>query len=155
MTDSLDPVVRAVTVGVSQRSAFETWTNRIDLWWPVERISASREESSRVIMEAGEGGRLFERVASGDEYVWGRVVAWEPPSRIVVRWFLDADPDRATTIEVRFEELAARSTRVIVTHGDWDNAAEEVAHEHRSCVAADEGWTGILLSFQRAAAVRP
>ena len=56
-------------------------------------------------------GHVQARVAMGDEEdgsqtQWGEVIAWEPPSRLVLTWQVGADwkcdPDLHTEVEVRF-----------------------------------------------------
>ena len=60
------------------------------------------------ILEPQSGGRWYERGDDGSECDWGRVLAWEPPHRLVLTWQIngqwqyDPDPDRASEIEIRF-----------------------------------------------------
>jgi uncharacterized protein YndB with AHSA1/START domain len=155
MGGSLDPIVRSVVVECTVAEAFELWTTRIHVWWPVGRISASEQDTSRVIMEPREGGRLYERTKEGEEVDWGRIVQWEPPGRIVYEWFLGSDPNRPTTIEVRFSAQEDGTTKVTVEHGRWEHAPAELAEEHRACVAAPDGWSGILEGYRADVASRP
>lgn len=143
----LDPVIRSISLRTTVEEAFETWWKKIHLWWPVKRISVSQQATSQVIMEGKVGGRLFERTENGTEHDWGRIIRWEPPTRLVYQWFLDADPNRATEVEVRFIEQEDGTTTVRVDHGKWENAAEDLAEMQRSCVAAPEGWSGIIEDF--------
>jgi uncharacterized protein YndB with AHSA1/START domain len=146
----LDPVVRSISLRVSAEEAFETWWKKIHLWWPVKRISVTKQAASQVMMEGKVGGRLFEKTGDGAEHDWGRVIRWEPPTLLVYEWFLDADPKRATEVEVHFTEEVDGTTTVRVNHGKWENAAEDIAEVQRSCVAAPEGWSGILDLFEKA-----
>lgn len=148
MPGGLDPIVRSVSLRCSVEEAFDVWTHRIHLWWPVARISLSRDPNTRVIMEGRVGGRLFERTKNGREHDWGRIIRWEPPRRIVYEWFLQADPTKASEIDVTFRGQEDGTTTVVVEHGRWEHAAEDVAEEHRRCVAAPEGWTGILDEYK-------
>lgn len=147
MPGSLEPVVRTVTLRATIEKAYEAWTRRIHIWWPVKRISASGEASAKVVMEGRVGGRLYESTESGEEHDWGRVVKWEPPTRLVFTWFLGADPDKSTEVDVRFSSEPDGTTKVVVTHGKWEHAAEDLAEMQRRCVDAQEGWTGILHDF--------
>ena len=147
MSADLDPIVRTISLRCSLDKAFNIWTTRIHLWWPVARISASQDPRSRIVLEPRVGGRLYERADSGEEFVWGRVEVWEPPNRLVLSWFLNTDARRATEVNVRFSEQEDGTATVRVEHGKWEHADEAVAEEHHACVAAPEGWRGILSEF--------
>jgi uncharacterized protein YndB with AHSA1/START domain len=58
------------------------------------------------VIEPCVGGRWYERSDDGSTCDWGRVLAWEPHSRLVLSWDITADwqydPALQTEIEVRF-----------------------------------------------------
>ena len=58
--------------------AFTTWTTRIGSWWPADH-TVSRSEDAAVVLQAGVGGRIYERTVDGREHDWGEITAWEPP----------------------------------------------------------------------------
>ena len=97
------------------------------------------------------GGSIYDRGVDGSECRWARVLAYEPPERVVFSWDIgptwqiETDPDRASEVEVRFVAESPERTRVelehrhIDRHGDgWEGVREGVA--------ADQGW---LLYLQR------
>lgn len=147
----LDPVIRSVSLRCSVEDAFRAWTTQIHLWWPVGRISASGEGAARVIIEGRVGGRIFERTNAGVEVVWGHILVWEPPRRLVHSWFLGTEPDKSTEVEVRFTPEEDGTTTVEVNHGKWQDADEAVAEAQHACVAAHDGWSGILADYVTAA----
>lgn len=143
----LDPVIRSISLRCSAEDAFRAWTTQIHLWWPVGRISASEQATSRVMLEGRVGGRIYERTSAGEEIAWGYILVWAPPRRLVHSWFLGTEPDRATEVEVRFTPEPDGTTTVEVNHGKWHEADEVLAEAHHACVAAPDGWSGILADY--------
>src|ERR1019366_1010761 len=96
------PVRKTVTVKASQARAFEVFTARMIRWWlPDHRLGASPLKD--VVLEPRPGGRWYEVDEDGSVCEWGRVLACEPPHRIVLTWQLNAewkyDPDFVTELE--------------------------------------------------------
>jgi uncharacterized protein YndB with AHSA1/START domain len=96
MTDTL--VRRSTSVGAPVERAFAVFTEQFHRWWPAEHHIGAGAPEVRVL-EPGEGGRWFERAADGVECEWGRVLAWDPPRRLVLSWEINGrwqhDPDPA------------------------------------------------------------
>ena len=74
------------------------------------------------VLEPFVGGRWYERSGDGSETDWGRILAFEPPHRILLSWQMSADwtyepdPDRASEIEVTFLPEGPDRTRVVYEH---------------------------------------
>jgi uncharacterized protein YndB with AHSA1/START domain len=103
------------------------------------------------------GGRWYEIGVDGSECEWGSVLAYEPPSRVVLTWQLDGDwafdPDvaHASEIEVRFIAEGPATTRVELEHRAFERhgaGAESV----RKGVSSPDGHEGLLKLFAAAAA---
>ncbi len=77
---------KAVTVPWAPEEAFRRFTGDINDWWPTATHSVGQHESVQVVFEMHQGGRIFERTAEGVESEWGKVLAWEPPTRFVMSW---------------------------------------------------------------------
>jgi uncharacterized protein YndB with AHSA1/START domain len=74
-----------ITVGVPVERAFGVFTGSIGTWWPRE-YHIRQADMAEAILEPREGGRWYERGVDGSECDWGKVLAWEPPHRLVVTW---------------------------------------------------------------------
>ena len=143
------PIQLSFEVDCSPEHAFDVWTTRASLWWPASH-TVSTESGLAVVFEPRVGGRIFERTASGEEHDWGRVIAWEPPSRIVYAWHLRVDRADATEVEIRF--LPAGSvTRVEIEHRGWEKLGAKGAARREGNLG---GWGSLLPHFVDAAARR-
>ena len=99
--------------------AFTTWTARTSTWWPTSHTVAG-EPGLAVILEPRPGGRIFEQTADGREADWGRILAWEPPHRLVYTWHLRQDEADATVVEIRFDARPEGGTTVSIEHRGWE-----------------------------------
>jgi uncharacterized protein YndB with AHSA1/START domain len=109
---------------------------------------------AEAILEPREGGRWYERGIDGSECDWGRVLAWEPPHRLVVTWQVngywqyDPDPDHASEIEIRFTADGPKQTTVELEHRHLDRLVEGQAL--RDGISGGGGWNAILEGFAKA-----
>ena len=134
-------VRRSVTVNRSVEDAFRLFTEGMSTWWPFETHSIGKDgaDPEAAVLEGREGGRLYERMADGHTSHWATVLAWEPPTRVVLSWELR--PDRpATEVEVRFSE-AGDGTRVELEHRGWERLGDEAAEAKTSY---GSGWEYVL-----------
>jgi uncharacterized protein YciI/uncharacterized protein YndB with AHSA1/START domain len=142
-------VKKQIVVETSQQRAFRTFTDGIDRWWPREHhIGASPLE--RMVVEPRAGGRWYSICKDGSEVDVGKVVAWEPPSRLVLTWQITAqwqyDAAFSTEIEVGFFAEGPRRTRVELEHKQLERygADSEVV---RKTFEADDAWLASLRAF--------
>ena len=146
------PVQRSVTVAAPPERAFEVFTAGFASWWPSSH-SVIQGGYEGAYIEPQVGGRWYERSRTGVEEVWGRVLVYEPPHRLVLSWLLDgefeidADASRATEVEVRFTP-EGDGTRVDLEHRGFERRADGAAVAEG--VGADGGW-GSLLELYAAA----
>ncbi len=80
---SIAPVQCTVDVKASSARAFELFAQNMGVWWPRGKTPGASPHAALVI-EPRKGGRWFERDAEGDETQWGKVLAWEPPRRLLL-----------------------------------------------------------------------
>jgi uncharacterized protein YndB with AHSA1/START domain len=147
-------VKAGVTVKVSQAKAFEIFTQQYGRWVPDGQY-LSPQRPVAVVIEPKKDGRIFERAQDGAEADWGRVRAFESPSRFVYGWHLNtswqfvADPGQASEVEVRFMPEGPTTTRIELEHRHFDRHGEG-AEGLRAAVASDGGWPLTLQAFAKA-----
>jgi uncharacterized protein YndB with AHSA1/START domain len=144
MSEPVAPVVVAVDVRRGIEEAFRVFTEEIGAWWPVAAHSVEPEQVAAVVLEGRQGGRLYERWQDGGETDWGRVLAWEPPHRLVLAWSPNPDRSIPTRVEVRFTAVEPDHTRVELEHTGWERLAEEAAQVRANY---EGGWPGVLDAF--------
>jgi uncharacterized protein YndB with AHSA1/START domain len=143
-------VRQSIVVEAPRDRAFAVFTEGMSSWWPMESYSIAPGPMAAAVVEPREGGRWFERSEDGSETEWGRVLVWDPPSRVVLVWQLSADwsydPSLHTEIEVRFTAEDDGRTRVDLEHRKLE-AYAEAAEQMRTVLGSDDGWGGLLRRF--------
>jgi uncharacterized protein YndB with AHSA1/START domain len=144
---SIAPIVRAVQVKAPPARAFDLFVNHMQDWWPKGR-TIGKNPHVTIVTEPHEGGRWFERDADGNETQWGKVLAWEPPGRLLLGWQIDSqwtyDPDFVTEVELTFAPADDGGTVVTLEHRNLERfGADAVAH----VAALDGGWPTHLAQF--------
>jgi len=143
------PVKKSVVVKADVERSFSAFTSRIGKWWP-RTHSIGATPQADVIIEPRVGGRWYERNGDGSECEWGKVLAWDPPGRLILAWQVDGDwkynPALVLEVEVTFTALEAGVTRVDLEHRNLERYGDRAA-EVREKVGSDRGWLGILKSF--------
>ena len=113
-----DAVTVTTVVAVDPPTAFQVFTDEVDSWW--KRGSRYRVDPSRKSAMRFEDGRFIEAYEGGEAFEHGRVIAWDPPARLVFEMRGQySRPGETTEVEVRFETVK-RGTRVTVEHRGWD-----------------------------------
>ena len=104
------------------------------------------------VIEPRAGGRCYSEQIDGTECPWGTVLVWDPPSRVVLAWQIDAKwqfvPELAhsSEVEVRFTSEADGSTRVDLEHRYFERMGPG-ADDMRKGVGGEGGWGGLLKLF--------
>jgi uncharacterized protein YndB with AHSA1/START domain len=154
MSQTIAPVRYTVTVPISAQRAFTLFTEGFNTWWIGHHIGEA--ELAEAVIEPRVDGRWYERGVDGTECDWGKVLVYEPPSRLVMTWQLNSeftyDPDlsHASEVEVTFTEAGGQTT-VDFEHRHIERlgvGAEDLAKS----VASARGWPGILDLYAKAAA---
>ena len=155
MTQPAATVVRRdVVVEAPIERAFEVFTERFGDFKPPEHNMLA-VAIAETVFEPKVGGHIYDRGVDGSECRWARVLAYDPPDRVVFswdigpQWQVESDPDNTSEVEVRFIAETPQRTRVELEHRHldrhgqgWEGVREGVAH--------DEGWP---LYLQRYAAL--
>jgi uncharacterized protein YndB with AHSA1/START domain len=126
MTESATSVVSTqVVVDAPIQRAFDVFTRRFGDFKPPEHNMLGVEIAESVF-EPRVGGHIYDRGIDGSECRWARVLAYEPPERVVFSWDIDpqwqivADPENASEVEVRFVAESPDRTRVEIEHRKLD-----------------------------------
>src|SRR5690348_12592819 len=118
MTQAPAAVVRRqIVVAAPIEKAFAVFTERFGDFKPKEHniLAAPIAET---VFEPRVGGHIYDRATDGSECRWARVLAYEPPHRVVFswdigpQWQIETDPDQASEVEVRFVPEGPGRTRV-------------------------------------------
>jgi uncharacterized protein YndB with AHSA1/START domain len=80
---TIPPLTGTITVDAPIDQTFRTFTASFGSWWPAQ-YHIGQADMATAILEPREGGRWYEQGVDGSECDWGRVLAWEPPHRLVV-----------------------------------------------------------------------
>jgi uncharacterized protein YndB with AHSA1/START domain len=148
------PVRKSIRVSVPRERAFEVFTTGIGRWWPkTHHIGAAEPET--VVIEPRQGGRWFERGVDGSECEVGKVLVWDPPTRLLLAWQLNADwkydSNLITEVDVQFIAEGDNATRVELEHRNLDRLGA-TADAMRQMIDAPNGWGGLLQLFAQFAA---
>ena len=114
--------------------AFSVFTDDFGSFKPREH-NMLPVDIAETVFETHVGGNIYDRGVDGSECRWARVLAFEPPNRVVFtwdispQWQIETDPDRTSEVEVRFISETPERTRVEL--------------EHRNLGRHGEGWEGV------------
>ena len=148
-------VRREITVAVPPERAWEVFTRDFSTWWP-SAYSIGTEPMETCAIEPRAGGRWYERGQNGAECDWGRVVAYDPPARLVLSWGISADwspePDPAnhSEIEVTFAPEGDNATRVTLEHRGFERHGAG-GDKVREVVGSENGWRTLLHAYAQTA----
>jgi uncharacterized protein YndB with AHSA1/START domain len=99
---------KTIEVRAPIERAFAVFATRMGDWWHKEHSIARGTTQQDVVIEPRAGGRWYELGADGSEHPWGKVIAYDPPHRLLLAWQLTReftyDPGFETMVEVKFEE---------------------------------------------------
>jgi uncharacterized protein YndB with AHSA1/START domain len=144
--------VRAqVVVQAAIERAFNVFTDGIGSWFPREYNLLPVEIAERVF-EPRVGGHIYDRGVDGSECHWARVLAYEPPRRVLIswdinpRWQIETDQKKTSEVEVLFISEAPGRTRVELEHRNLERHGEGW-EQVRDTVANEGGWPGCLRKF--------
>lgn len=101
------------------------------------------------VLEPRVGGHVYDRGVDGSELHWARVLAYEPPHRLLISWDftpqfqIETDPARTSEVEIRFVAEAPERTRVELEHRHLERHGEGW-EGMRAAVDSTDGWQDYL-----------
>jgi uncharacterized protein YndB with AHSA1/START domain len=136
--------------------AFSVFTEGIGTWWSKDH-HILQAELAEMVFEPRVGGNIYDRGVDGSECRWARVLAYEPPQRVVfswdinTSWQIETDHEKTSEVEVRFTSQGEDRTLVELEHRNLDRHGEGW-EGMRDAVGSAGGWS--LEAFADAAAAR-
>jgi uncharacterized protein YndB with AHSA1/START domain len=140
-----------VVVEAPLERAFQVFTEDFDKIKPREHNMLATDIAES-IFEPRTGGRVYDRGVDGSECQWGRVLAYEPPDRVVFtwdispQWQIETDLSRASEVEVRFTQESEERTRVELEHRHLDRHGDGW-EGLREGVGGEQGWPLYLARY--------
>ena len=145
MNVSQDAVVRReLIVDAAIDSAFATFVERFGDFKPPEH-NLLGAEITETTFEPRVGGHIYDRAADGSECRWARVLAYEPPHRVVFswdispQWQLETDESNTSEVEVRFVAETSERTRLELEHRHIDRHGPGW-ESLRGAIDSEGGW---------------
>jgi uncharacterized protein YndB with AHSA1/START domain len=140
-----------VVVDAPIERAFSVFTTGFGRFKPPEH-NILGVELAETVFEPHVGGRVYDKGVDGSECAWARVLAYEPPNRVVIswdispRWEIETDPAKTSEVDVRFIAEGPDRTRVELEHRNLDRHGDGW-ESVREGVDADGGWPLYLRRF--------
>jgi uncharacterized protein YndB with AHSA1/START domain len=145
MTQPTSAVVRRqIVVAAPIDRAFTVFTDRFGDFKPPEH-NLLQAPIAETVFEPKVGGHIYDRGIDGSECRWARILAYDPPTRVVFSWDIgptwqiESDPDNTSEVEVTFIAETPDRTRVelehrhIDRHGPgWESVSDGIGD--------DQGW---------------
>jgi uncharacterized protein YndB with AHSA1/START domain len=135
---------KQIVVDAPIEEAFHVFTDRFGDFKPPEHnlLGAPITET---VFEARVGGHIFDRAEDGSECRWARILAYEPPARVVFSWDIgptwqiEPNTDNTSEVEVRFTAESPTRTKVELEHRHLDRHGPGWENVHDG-VDGDAGW---------------
>lgn len=145
--EQIEPVRKKLEVKLPAEDAFRLFTEGINKWWPLVTHSVWGEGAESCYFEGWVGGRIVEVSKHGEESEWGKVLVWEPYTRVSFQWYPDRTPETAQEVTVMFTETASGS-RLELIHTGWETLGAQALEKRNGYVT---GWDFVLGKYLDAA----
>ena len=152
MTQTAAAVVRKqIIVDAPIERAFSVFTDRFGDFKPAEH-NLLGSPLAETVFEPRVGGHIYDRAVDGSECRWARILAYEPPVRVVFswdigpQWQLESERENTSEVEVRFVAEAPERTRVDLEHRNIDRHGPGWQAVNEG-VADEAGWSLYLARY--------
>jgi uncharacterized protein YndB with AHSA1/START domain len=141
----------SIVVEAPIERAFKVFVEDFDRIKPREHNMLA-VDIAETVFEPRAGGHIYDRGVDGSQCRWARVLAYEPPNRVVFswdispQWQIETDLERTSDVEVRFIAEASERTRVELEHRNLDRHGNGWEAE-RDGVGGEQGWPLYLERF--------
>jgi uncharacterized protein YndB with AHSA1/START domain len=148
---SAAPIKQSIVVEAPIERAFKVFTEDFGSFKPREH-NLLASPIAETVFEPRVGGHIYDRGIDGSECRWARVLAFEPPHRVLLswdispRWQIETDPDKTSEWEVRFIAETPNRTRLVLEHRHLERHGEGWEGV-RDGVEGDQGWPLYLRRF--------
>ncbi|MER8676144.1 MULTISPECIES: SRPBCC family protein [unclassified Mesorhizobium] len=152
MSTHQPPVRHSILVEAPIAHAFKVFTEHFGSFKPKEH-NLLAVPIAETIFEPRVGGHVYDRGVDGSECRWARVLAYEPPNRLLLswdispQWQIETNPDRTSEWEVRFTAETNSRTCVEIEHRNLERHGEGWEGV-RFGIDGDQGWPLYLRRFQ-------
>ena len=140
-----------VVVEAPIERAFSVFTRDFGSFKPPEH-NLLGVDIAETVFELTMGGSVYDRGVDGSECRWARVLAYDPPNRVVIswdispNWQIETDHAKTSEVEVRFIAEAPERTRLELEHRNIDRHGDGW-ESVREGVNTDDGWPLYLRRF--------
>ena len=144
-------VRHSVVVDAPIERAFQVFTQDFGRFKPPEH-NLLGVEIAETVFDERVGGSLYDRGVDGSECRWARVLAYDPPDRVVISWDIspswqiETNPDHTSEVEIRFIAETPGRTRVELEHRNLDRHGDGWEGV-REGVDGEQGWPLYLGRF--------
>lgn len=137
--DTLAAHTSTTLVPVPADQAFEGFTDYIHLWWPLN-IYSHFGPGSHVSFSQGQ---MLEEAEDGKQHLWGRILDFDMPTKIVIEFSLGMEGTAPTRLAFSFTESGTGSS-VSLTHDGWARGSAGQAQYERY-----ERWDEVIEYYAR------
>ena len=144
-------ICHEVVVEAPIERAFAVFTRGFGSFKPPEHNMLG-VDIAETVFELREGGHVYDRGVDGSECQWARVLAYDPPNRVMIswdispQWQIETDLQKTSEVDVRFIAEAPDRTRVELEHRNLDRHGDGW-EAVRDGVDGDAGWPLYLHRF--------
>jgi hypothetical protein len=137
------PIRKSAHLECGVERAFRVFTAEVGTWWPLDTHAIQAGAVREVVWEEREGGEVYEISNDGEKAHWATVLAWEPPTRVVIAWHVNPDTPAPTEVEARFTP-DGDGTRLDLEHRNWERLGEAGSAMREGY---EGGWDTVLAPY--------
>ena len=144
-------VRRQIVVDAPIAQAFAVFTELFGDFKPPEH-NLLGAEIAETVFEPRVGGHIYDRAVDDSECHWARILAFEPPDRVVFSWDhqpywqIESDLNNCSEVEVRFVAETPQRTRLELEHRNLERHGQ-CREGVRDGVGDDQGWPLYLVRY--------